>query len=143
MKYKVYIYGRTLKIDFREICSPQEGLSIKTVSLVKELINTDVLSNGDITRPRYLFVRDSGRILFGIGFNHRQYLKSELQTDFSRKRGLRSFVGIVVEESEFNNLISIPTDPDFFIRLYLNNISTVWDLEDRPKNRKIIIRDVL
>lgn len=141
MKYKVYIYGRTLKIDFREICSPQEGLSIKTVSLVKELINTDVLSNGDITRPRYLFVRDSGRILFGIGFNHRQYLKSELQTDFSRKRGLRSFVGIVVEESEFNNLISIPTDPDFFIRLYLNNISTVWDLEDRPKNRKIIISD--
>ena len=52
-------------------------------------------------------MRDSGRILFGIGFNHRQYLKSELQTDFSRKRGLRSFVGIVVEESEFNNLISI------------------------------------
>ena len=42
MKYKVYIYGRTLKIDFREICSPQEGLSIKTVSLVKELINTKV-----------------------------------------------------------------------------------------------------
>lgn len=23
----------------------------------------------------------------------------------------------------------------------MNNISTVWDLEDRPKNRKIIISD--
>ena len=82
MKYQTYIYGRTLNIDFREICSPHKGLPAKMVSLVKQLINTDVSSNGDINRLRYLFVRDSGQILFGVGFNHRQCLPRELQTDF-------------------------------------------------------------
>lgn len=71
MKFQTYIYGRTLNIDFREICSPQKRMSPQTVSLVKEIINTDVISNGDINRLRYLFVRDSGRVLFGVGLTIR------------------------------------------------------------------------
>lgn len=47
MKFQTYIYGRTQNIDFREICSPQKRLSPQMVSLVKEIINTDVISNGD------------------------------------------------------------------------------------------------
>lgn len=142
MKHKTYIYGRTLNIDFREICSPEEGLPAQMASLVRELINTDAISNGDIDRPRYLFVRNSGQVLFGLGFNHRQYLQKELQTDFSGRRGLRSFVGIVIEESEFDSLQSIPIDTDFYINLYLKYVSDVWNLEDRPKNRKVIVSDI-
>ena len=37
-------------------------------------------------------------MLFGVGFNHLHYLDKELQTDFSGRRALRSFVGIVVDE---------------------------------------------
>lgn len=122
MKHKTYIYGRTLNIDFREICSPEEGLPAQMASLVRELINTDAISNGDIDRPRYLFVRNSGQVLFGLGFNHRQYLQKELQTDFSGRRGLRSFVGIVIEESEFDSLQSIPIDTDFYINLGSSSI---------------------
>lgn len=142
MKFQTYIYGRTLNIDFREICSPQKRLSPQTVSLVKEIINTDVISNGDINRLRYLFVRDSGRVLFGVGFNHLQYLDKELQTDFSGRRALRSFVGIVVDECEFENLQSVPISSDFFISLYLKYIRGVWHLEERSKNRDVIISEI-
>lgn len=142
MKFQTYIYGRTLNIDFREICSPQKRMSPQTVSLVKEIINTDVISNGDINRLRYLFVRDSGRVLFGVGFNHPQYLNKELQTDFSGRRALRSFVGIVVDECEFENLQSLPICSDFFISLYLRYIQGVWHLEDRSKNRDVIISEI-
>lgn len=141
MKYQTYIYGRTLNIDFREICSPHKGLPPKMVSLVKQLINTDVSSNGDINRLRYLFVRDSGQILFGVGFNHRQCLPRELQTDFSG-RGLRSFVGLVIDDSEFDRLESIPVEFDFYKKIYLKYISDIWNLEDRPKNRNVIISKV-
>lgn len=141
MKFQTYIYGRTLNIDFREICSPQKRLSPQTVSLVKEIINTDVISNGDINRLRYLFVRDSGCVLFGVGFNHLQYLDKELQTDFSGRRALRSYVGIVVDECEFENLQSVPISSDFFIGLYLRYIQGVWHLEDRSKNRDVIISE--
>lgn len=142
MKFQTYIYGRTQNIDFREICSPQKRLSPQMVSLVKEIINTDVISNGDINRLRYLFVRDSGRVLFGVGFNHLHYLDKELQTDFSGRRALRSFVGIVVDECEFENLQSLPICSDFFISLYLRYIQGVWHLEDRSKNRDVIISEI-
>lgn len=142
MRYSTYIYGRTLNIDFREICSPDKGLSPKSIRLVKELINTDVISNGDINRLRYLFVREREQILFGVGFSHRDILEKHLWTDLTRKRGLRSFVGIVIEAEEFNKLDAIPVDGDFFINLYLQYIYQVWDLEDRPKNRKAIISKI-
>ncbi len=140
MKYQTYIYGRTLKIDFREICSPPGGLTKHMGSLVQELINTDVISNGEIKRLRYLFVRDSGRVLFGVGFNHGQYLNGNLQTDLGN-RGLRSFVGIVIKEHEFDSLQSIPIDSDFYITLYKKYISRVWELEDRPTNRRVILSE--
>jgi len=143
MKYYTYIYGRTLNIDFREICSPEKGLSQNTVKLVKEIINTDVVSNGDIKRHRYLFAREREQVLFGVGFSHQQYLKEELWTDLTKKRGLRSFVGIVIDKSDFDELDAIPINIDFFIDLYLKNINCVWNLDDRQKNRKVIISDLL
>lgn len=142
MRYSTYIYGRTLNIDFREICSPDKGLSPKSIRLVKELINTDVISNGDINRLRYLFVREREQILFGVGFSHRDTLEKHLWTDLTKKRGLRSFVGIVIETEDFNKLDAIPTDVDFFLSLYLKHIYQVWDLEDRPKNRKTIKSEI-
>lgn len=142
MKCYTYIYGRTLNIDFREICSPENRLSEKTTKLVKELINTDVVSNGDINRLRYLFVRERQQVLFGVGFSHQQYLEKELWTDLTRRRELRSFVGIVIDKEEFEKLNAIPIDCHFFIKLYLNIIHRVWDLEDRPKNREIIISEI-
>lgn len=141
MRFHTYIYGRTLKIDFREICSPQGGLSDKSVSLIQQLINTDVISNGDIDRLRYLFVRERHQVLFGVGFNHRQYLDKIHWTDLTKKRGLRSFVGIVIDNEEFCRLTSIPVDSSFFINLYMKCITNVWELEDRPKNRQIIISE--
>lgn len=142
MRYSAYIYGRTFYIDFREICSPDKGLSQKSIRLVKELINTDVISNGDINRLRYLFVREREQILFGVGFCHREFLEKDLWTDLTKKRELRSFVGIVIEAEEFNKLDAIPIDSNFFINLYLKYIYQVWNLEDRPKNRKVIISEI-
>lgn len=141
MKYSTYIYGRTLKIDFREICSPKDGLSSKSVSLIKELINTDVPSNGDINRLRYLFVRERHQVLFGVGFNHCQFLDERYWNDISKIRTLRSFVGIVVDNEEFSKQTSIPVDFDFFKKLYLNYIPNIWELEDRPRNREVIIAE--
>lgn len=142
MKCYTYIYGRTLKIDFREICSPEKKLAQNTVKLIKELINTDVVSNGDIKRHRYLFVREREQVLFGIGFCHQQHLEEDLWTDLTKKRGLRSFVGIVIDKSDFDELDAIPINIDFFIDLYLKNIHRVWNLDDRPKNREVIISDL-
>lgn len=141
MKYCTYIHGRTLNIDFREICSPKGGLSKETISLIEQLINTDVVSNGDISRLRYLFVRERQQVLFGVGFNHRQFLDKNLWTDLTGRRGLRSFVGIVIDNEDFDRLTSIPIDYCFFKDLYLKNISPIWELEDRPKNRNVIISD--
>lgn len=141
MKCCTYIYGRTLNIDFREICTPRGGLSTKTVSLIEQLINTDVASNGGINRLRYLFVREPQQVLFGVGFNHCQYLDNSHWTDLTGTRKLRSFVGIVIDNEEFDRLTSIPIDYGFFVDLYLKNISSVWELEDRPKNRKVLISD--
>lgn len=143
MKYCTYIYGRTLKIDFREICSPKGGISTKSASLIEQLLNTDVISNGEINRLRYLFVRERHQVLFGVGINHRQFLDTDHWTDLTGKRGLRSFVGIVVDNDEFDRLTAIPIDPDFFIDLYMKYIPQVWALEDRPKNREIIISEPL
>ena len=89
-----------------------------TEALAKQLINTDVPSNGDINRLRYLFVEEPNQVLFGIGFNHRHVLPEELHTDFSNRRGLRSFVGVVVNKEEFDNLESIPISSEFYIDLY-------------------------
>lgn len=138
MKYGIYIYGRTLQIDFRDIVSPIDGLPLKSDKLVRQLINTDVPSNGNIERLRYLFVRDSDKVLFGIGFDHRQFLSEELWTDYTGKRGLRSFVGITMDLNEFEKLSSFPTDYMFYINIYLEYIKNVWELDDRPQNRVVI-----
>ena len=139
MKYHAFIYGRTRNIDFRVICNSPNGIMPYTEALAKQLINTDVPSNGDINRLRYLFVEEPNQVLFGIGFNHRHFLPEELHTDFSNRRGLRSFVGIVVNKEEFDNLESIPISSEFYIDLYKKIVSPIWNFEDRPKNRKVII----
>ena len=141
MKYNIFIYGRTRNIDFRVICNTPDGVMPNTEALAKQLINTDVASNGDINRLRYLFVRECNQVLFGMGFNHRHVLPEELHTDFSNCRGLRSFVGIVVNKEDFENLESIPTSSDFYIDVYKKIVSPIWNLEDRPKNRKVIISE--
>lgn len=138
MKYGIYIYGRTLKIDFRDIVSPIEGLPLKSDKLVRQLINTDVSSNGNIERLRYLFVRDSDKVLFGIGFDHRHFLSEDLCTDYTGRRGLRSFVGITMDSNEFERQSSFPTDYMFYINIYLEHIKNVWELDDRPQNRVVI-----
>lgn len=135
MRYGIYIYGRTLQIDFRDIVCPKGGLPSKADKLVRQLINTDVPSNGNIDRLRYLFVRDSDKILFGIGFDHSQFLTEELRTDYTGRRGLRSFVGIVMETNEFDKLSYFPVDFQFYINIYNENIKDVWNLDDRPQNR--------
>lgn len=141
MKYCKYIYGRTLKIDFREICAPPEGISEDSKSLVKQLLNTDVVSNGNINCIRYLFIREEKQIIFGIGINHFKYLDEKYHTDESRKRGLRSFIGITVSVEEFESITSIPIDHNFFINLYYKEIEKVWNLEDRTKNKSVIISE--
>lgn len=141
MRFRVYIYGRTSRIDFREICSTPNGIRPDTLSLIQQLLNTDVRSNGDIHGLRYLFVREENQVIFGIGFNHRHFLSDDYHTDLSRRRGLRSFIGIVIDNSQFDNLSSIPINSDFFIDLYMDQIKPIWDLEDRPKNRKLIISE--
>lgn len=138
MKFYTYIYGRTLKIDFREICTSPSGISERSKSLIKELVNTDVVSNGEITRPRYLFVREENQVIFGMGVNHLQCFEKTYQTDESGRRGLRSFIGIVVDSSEFDKMQSIPIELDFYVKLYLEQIIKVWELEDRPRNREVI-----
>lgn len=135
MKYGIYIYGRTLLIDFRDLVCPKSGLPSKADKLVRQLLNTDVPSNGNIDRLRYLFVRDSDKILFGIGFDHSQFLSEELWTDYTGRRGLRSFVGIVMEANEFDELSSFPVDYKFYINIYNEYIKDVWNLDDRPQNR--------
>lgn len=141
MKYYAFIYGRTRNIDFRVICNSPNGIMPYTEALAKQLINTDVPSNGDINRLRYLFVKEQNQVLFGIGFNHRDVLPEELHTDFSNRRGLRSFVGIVVNKEDFDNLESIPISPDFYIELYKKIVPPIWNFEDRQKNRKVIISE--
>ena len=139
MKYHAFIYGRTRNIDFRVICNSPNGVMPYTEALAKQLINTDVPSNGDINRVRYLFVEEPNQVLFGIGFNHRHVLPEELHTDSSNRRGLRSFVGIVVKKEDFYNLESIPTSFEFYIDLYKTIVLPIWDFEDRPNNQKVII----
>lgn len=141
MKYQTYIYGRTFRIDFRDICIPQTALSNNVKNLVSQLINTDIIANGSISCIRYLFIRDTDYVLFGIGFNHAIHLPQRYHTDDSRIRELRSFVGIIIDSSEFEGLKSIPISQDFFINLYLEKIKDIWDLEDRPINRKPILSD--
>jgi len=136
MRFHTYIYGRTLNIDFREICSPSQSLSERSKDLIKELLNTDVPSNGNTKCLRYLFVREKERIIFGVGISHKKYLEKQYWTDGIRE--LRSFIGIVIYKDEFDNTPSIPTDPEFFTKLYMEKVENIWSLEDRPKNRKII-----
>jgi len=97
-----------------------------------------VSSNGNIDGMRCLFVRDSDKILFGVGFEHRHFLTEDLWTDYTGRRGLRSFVGIVIDSYEFDKLPSFPTDSTFYTNLYIENIKDVWELEDRPQNRVVI-----
>lgn len=142
MQFKTYIYGRTLNIDFREICVPEQGISQTSASLVRELLNTDVPSNGDINRFRYLFARERNQVLFGIGFTHSQLLDESMWTDLSGRRSVRSFVGIVIASDEFEKLHSLPISPEFFKELYLQYVSDIWSLEDRSRNRKVILSEL-
>lgn len=109
-------------------------------NLVSAVINID---DRKIDRPRYLFVRDSGLILFGIGFNNSKELSEhpKLHKDCG-SRDVRSFVAIVIEACEFDNLQSIPVDKDFYINLYLKYITNIWDLPDRLKNHEAIISEI-
>lgn len=138
MQFYTYIYGRTLNIDFREICTSPSGISESSKALIKQLLNTDVVSNGAITHQRYLFVREEKQVIFGVGINHLHYFDKPYQTDMSGRRGLRSFIGIVIDCEEFDEMDSIPINPDFFVSLYLKQIAEVWNLDDRPKNRRVL-----
>lgn len=138
MQFYTYIYGRTLNIDFREICTSPLGLSDNSKALIKQLLNTDVVSNGAITRQRYLFIREDSQVIFGVGINHLHFLDKPYQTDMSGRRGLRSFIGIIIDCGDFNEIDSIPVNPNFYVRLYLKQIAEIWDLDDRPKNRKVL-----
>lgn len=143
IKYYTYIFGRTLKIDFREITSPPngKGITAKSKALISQLINTDVASNGDINRQRYLFIREEDKVIFGIGINHQQYLENSFHTDETKKRQLRSFVGIVIDIDDFISIPSIPTNSSFFVSEYVKYIAGIWDLEDRTSNRKVLISE--
>ena len=138
MRFYTYIYGRTLNIDFREICTSPSGISESSKSLIKQLLNTDVVSNGVITRQRYLFIREVNQVIFGVGIDHSKFLEKPYQTDISGRPGLRSFIGIIIHCEEFDEMDSIPVNPDFYVGLYLKQIAEVWNLDDRPKNRKIL-----
>ncbi len=141
MKFYTYIYGRTLNIDFRELVTTPDSISERSKKLVRQLINTDIQSNGSINRLRYLFVREEKQVVFGVGINHRQFLEDNYKSD-KGGRNLRSFIGIVINIDEFNSLNALPTQVEFFLSLYRKYIADVWELEDRPKNREVIISEL-
>lgn len=137
MKFEVFVFGRTLNIDFRDIFVPKSGISKLSEKLIIQLINTDTKSNGAIQGPRFLIAKESGQVIMGYGFNHVDYLEERLQTDGCR--GLRSFVGIVIATEDFKKAKCLPTDINFYIDLYKGVIDQVWSLRDSLRNRTPVI----
>lgn len=140
MKFWTYIYGRTYERDFRTICLPPSEIvnrdSMDAIEgFVKEVLNSDKTSNGRINpeRNRYAYKCFEKFIVFGYGFSHdakkfRQFGLSEYVHDKKRKTvALRTFVGMVIDKSSFEQISHIPYVDEFFYTLYKKYVVPNWN----------------
>lgn len=132
MKYWVFIYARTFEHDFRSICIPPANIvkKDKLEEFAKQVINTDRESNGSLKNKRYAFSKFEKYILWGMGFSHemasfKQYGLEKYERD-CKPRTLRSFIGIIMEYSDFHQLDFIPYDDSFFFSLFEKYVTPYW-----------------
>lgn len=140
MKFWTYIYGRTYERDFRTICSPpSEIVNVDNLNaiedFVREVLNTDRGSNGRINPAinRYAFKCFERFVVWGVGFSHeassfQQFGLGEYVHDKKRKTtSLRSFVGMVIEKTSFEQTNHIPYSEETFYKLFKKYVVPYWD----------------
>lgn len=140
MKYWTYIYGRTYERDFRTICSPpSEIVNVDNLNAIedfaREVLNTDRGSNGRIDPAinRYAFKCFERFVVWGVGFSHeassfQQFGLGEYVHDKKRKTtSLRSFVGMIIEKTSFEQTDRIPYSEEVFYRLFKKYVVPYWN----------------
>lgn len=141
--YYPIIYTRTFYKDFRMICKPPTTvISVDLLGdferFIRQVINTDKISNKQINTVRYSYLKKEGYILWGIGcINTEIGIPNEYGTDCKHRSRLRSFIGIIFDQSSDLKLTGVPFTSSFFKEIFESYVIPNWDFPEH-KQWKII-----
>lgn len=128
MEQHLFIYTRTKHFDYRLVYSPDNqfvpnDIRWKFVDFVREVINEDDPTNGEIIEPRWSFYKIDNYILWGIGC--RNSLLGSQDSDYTGTK-IRGFYGQIIKVSDFDEL-SLGFTIDYFKELYAEKIVSIFE----------------
>lgn len=136
MEAYLFIYSRLERFDYRLIYAPSKSflpdpIRSEFIAFAREVINTDNVSNGNISAPRWSIICRENKILYGIGIYNKELgdCYSELEN-----RDIRGYFGIVFNY-ENGNLPMECFSLVFFQDLFSSYFAPFWHAEKKDENK--------
>jgi hypothetical protein len=97
MEAYLFFYSRLERFDYRLIYAPSKSflpdpIRSEFITFAREVINTDNVSNGKISVPRWSIIRRENLVLYGIGVYNKEL--GDCYSEFEN-RDIRGYFGVV------------------------------------------------